>query len=237
MQRESFFGVNYLLAILFFTNAAITSLTSLKSFADHKGVDRKLLIDWYLIFWAVFAYISAAYSGRHFGHYYIITLAPLCLICAATVHILFDASDSRLMPASHKHTSAGLNKSFSKIFLIVTVFLGLFSPLRLYASRIRQWRVRWQKDARKDSLSQPLYELSEYIKLNSGRQEKIFVWGFSPEIYVLTDRMPAARYTHCNFLTGMIPWTNWQPGVDTSNMIVPGAWKIFMEEIERNKPK
>jgi len=229
IQRGSFFAVNYLLAILFVTAVAITGWASFQSFARRKG----LLIDWYLIAWAVFAYLGAAYSGRHFGHYYIIALGPFCLIAAATVQILLDASDSR----GSKQTAAGLNIPVIGILIIVVIFHGIFSPFYLHAGRLKEWKLPWQKDARRYYLPKPPYELSEYIKSNSGKQEKIFVWGFYPEIYVLAERMPAARYINCNFLTGMIPWTNWQPGIDTSYTIVPGAWKIFMEEMERNKPK
>jgi hypothetical protein len=81
-----------------------------------------------------------------------------------------------------------------------------------------------------------LVMLTEYIIKNSSEHDKILIWGFYPQIYILANRMPATRYTYCNFLTGMITRSNAQPFIDTPENIVPGTWKIFIDELGRNRP-
>jgi len=53
----------------------------------------------------------------------------------------------------------------------------------------------------------------------------------------LSDRMPATRYIYSCFLTGLMPGANSDPQLDTSAMIVPGTWDIFMKELGDRKPK
>ena len=87
------------------------------------------------------------------------------------------------------------------------------------------------------SVAEDLDSLTRYIKTHTGKDEKIVVWGFYPEIYVLAERMPATRYIYSCFLTGLITGANTAPEVDDTARIVPGTWDIFMEEIEYNMPK
>ena len=78
---------------------------------------------------------------------------------------------------------------------------------------------------------------SAYVLAHSSPADKIFVWGFAPEFYVESQRMPASRYSVCDFLTGLVPWTNIDLSLNTDYAIVPGAWGHFIREMAENKPK
>ena len=40
-----------------------------------------------------------------------------------------------------------------------------------------------------------MYQAADYIKKNSNPDDRIFVWGDSPFLYPLSDRLPSGRYT------------------------------------------
>jgi hypothetical protein len=90
------------------------------------------------------------------------------------------------------------------------------------------WRNLWRQhrpDERRE-------RLLDAIREHSSPEEPIFVWGYYPELYVLAPRPPASRYSNTNYLTGMLPWENHQPGVDTSEHVVEGAWDLHDEMAE-----
>jgi hypothetical protein len=76
-----------------------------------------------------------------------------------------------------------------------------------------------------------------HVRSNSSEEDTIFVWGFYPQVYLLTDRKPATRFSYCIYLTGLVPWVNVHPHKDTSRYIVPGSWDLLMSDLEKNKPR
>ncbi len=75
------------------------------------------------------------------------------------------------------------------------------------------------------------------MKGQSTREDRIFVWGFNPDIYHYADRLPASRFIYCTFQTGLIPWTNTDPRIDTSYAIVPGAMETLLTDLQRQPPR
>jgi len=164
----------------------------------------------FFVMWTVLSVTGASLSGRGFGHYFIQAIPGLALLAAAMLETLLSSTPRTL---AHRLRLVAIGAA---------CMLALPMGARLYQSFSRSER--------------PERELVSYLKAISGEQERIFVWGFYPEIYVLADRMPVSRYVYCNFLTGLIPWTNAGSGVDTSQHIVPGSWDNLMEELHRRLP-
>jgi hypothetical protein len=78
--------------------------------------------------------------------------------------------------------------------------------------------------------------VSAYIRAHSAPTDRIFVWGFQPDIYFFANRLPASRYLYATFQTGLIPWTNVAPGRDTHYAIVPGAMTTLLADLARSRP-
>jgi hypothetical protein len=75
--------------------------------------------------------------------------------------------------------------------------------------------------------------------MHSSPEDRIFVWGQAVTIYADAERRPASRYTVTYPLTGYIqksPLTA-DPNYDTSDRILPGAWKILEQELQRDPPR
>jgi 4-amino-4-deoxy-L-arabinose transferase-like glycosyltransferase len=227
----SFFSENFLLLMLFGIGALGTLL---KIFSKSKTGTKSLLIEAYLISWCVFSYIGAAYSARRFGHYFIVTLPPFCIVSAKAIYSLVD-------PAAagdyFQKTIKILNKNAARLFLALIMIWILIFQLYPYSGRILLWRGYLRNDRTAGALPVCVYTLTEYIKKNTEKSDKICVWGFFSEIYILSGRMPATRYIDCNMQTGLMPWANAAPEIDTSNKILPGSWKIFMDDMKKTRPK
>ncbi len=260
IDPKSFFRLNSLLIISFFLGGIKVIWQFMN---NYKKVSRELLIDLYILFWGISAYIGASYTGRNFGHYYIMILPAFCILGG-------KAMQSRFNFLNYYLKSKGNKFFIIKIFLVILIFLSMVLPLiqRLISQKEvsisfsnRPLSVRlatsnslfqislWHDDAllifqekgiAKKIINLEKKELNNLLRYmmagNNSASEKIFVWGFYPEIYALANQRSASRYTYCNFLTGLLPWVNIDEKVDTSSAIVPGSWDIFMSEIKKNKP-
>lgn len=233
---DSYFQINYLLLVLFLFYAFATALNTFRAFRKGRFIERKLLIDWYLILWGVAAYVAVLYSGRNFGHYYIMALPPLCLIAGRAVIYAGEIINFVITQSASKYRIAPVYQKAMKLILPVVLILSVLDPLELFYHRLRLWSIFSRRIEQEALIPEEFYVIPEYIKQNSTETDKILVWGFAPEFYALSGRMSCTRFIYSNYLTGLIPWTNCRFDLDTSNAIVPGAWDIFMQEMQKNKP-
>lgn len=179
----------------------------------------------FLVLWLLAAYFGASYSGRNFGHYFIQILAPACLLTALLLRELWLRAGGGKESASRAWTLG------RRAALVALVVVGLGYSVH-----------RFGDDAALAKLGEPpprpgaQEALVEHLQRSTSPEDRIFVWGYNPEIYVLAHRRPATRYSNTNYLTGMLPWENHAPEIDTSEHIVDGAWDILMAELEATPP-
>jgi len=229
----SFNGGNFLLYIFFITASLITVF---RFFNKSKKVDKEIIIDFYLLFWCLFSYLGAAYSGRNFGHYFIMILPPFCIVAGRTLQILFDTFNFYIKSSKDKYPRCTSEIYNIKIFIIVVVISGIIFSLAKYTYEIDTRRFYLGQKTREIpymNMPQTIFPLTEYIKQNSNEHEKILAWGFVPEIYILSNRMPASRHFYSNFLTGFMFGAT---EIDTSKYFFSRTWEIFMREIRNNMP-
>ncbi len=79
--------------------------------------------------------------------------------------------------------------------------------------------------------------LRQLVRRYTSPRDRIFVWGYFPEAHVFTRRLPATRFLYSNYLTGLIPWTNLGPDVDTRYAVTPGAWNAFWSDYRATPPR
>jgi hypothetical protein len=169
--------------------------------------------DVYLLVWLVVSWGSAAAGGRGFDHYFIPMLAPLALIAGRLPQLLVTHWARRRPQLAA--AAAGL-----------TVGLGLWASI-----------LAWQARPTPPDGVDPGIPVSTWIAEHSLPDDRIFVWGFNPDIYFYTDRLPASRFIFCIFQTGLIPWTNIDPAIDTSYAVVPGSMETLLADLDRHAPR
>ena len=78
-------------------------------------------------------------------------------------------------------------------------------------------------------------EAGRYLSTHSSPDDRIFVWGQTPEIYLHARRRPACRYITTFPLTGYV-FGGPIPGFDTRSRILPGAWTILEQDFAKHPP-
>jgi len=164
----------------------------------------------FLAVWSLAGLAAAAAGGRGFDHYSIPFLAPFCLGGGWVLAGLFS-----------RVTTPGRGRLIAAALLGVVAY-GLGSAI--LPARRRTLPV------------DPSVRVSAYIRAHSSPTDRIFVWGYHPDIYLFADRRPASRYLYASFLTGLIPWTNTAPERDTSYAIVPGAMETLLHDLAARDP-
>jgi hypothetical protein len=68
----------------------------------------------------------------------------------------------------------------------------------------------------------------------------LFVWGYAPQLYVLSDLRPASRFVvPIDTITGYIVGNDTfaRGALDTTSRIVPEHWDWLMSDLERSRPE
>ena len=169
----------------------------------------------FIFLWLAATIFEALSGSRAFLHYLIPALPAMVIIAAWALIRVIDSLKTERIDL--------------KAFVYGVMIIGLCFPI-IYT--FIQYRDIIDHDA---SITE-FKDLTTYVEANSWEEETIFVWGFAPEIYVLSNRKPASRYSFCNVLTGYLPAVN-EDKENTDELIVPGTWEIFIKELQTNQPR
>jgi 4-amino-4-deoxy-L-arabinose transferase-like glycosyltransferase len=208
-----------LLGLLGATMLQLVRLAQLRPTPEEKAGQSWAL---YLLLWSATSLAGAVSGGRGFEHYYIQCLPAFTL---STGWLLSSAGSfirRRLSAADYPSRWAILAVVPVALFLGAVALSAVVSPM---AGR-----------GRGECPLDPALRSAKFIKTLTTPHERIFVWGYNPDIYLYTDRKPASRFMYCSFQTGLIPWTNLAPDKDTSYAIVPGAMKTLLAELAARRP-
>jgi len=167
----------------------------------------------YLAVWTLTAIGGAVSGGRDFQHYFIQALPALALGGGLAIDRAV-----RLVKSSFAHPAARL--------LAALAVVGAGFQLGAAALTARHRTLP----------SDPSLRVSAYIRDHSSAGDRIFVWGFHPDIYLHSDRKPASRFLYASFLTGLVPWTNTAPDRETTYAIVPGAIDTLLRDLTASSP-
>lgn len=166
-----------------------------------------------LLAWLLGSIGAMSVSGKFYSHYFFHLVAPVSIMAALTF--------SQLQPSAKRR------------------FTWAIGVLALLATTLWFYRLdllRWYGHG----YTEPDYRsIAAYIEKHSQPDERIFVWGYSPEIYVLAKRSTAARFVFCDYLTGRISSHPrvLDPSFDTLPYAAPGAWLLFQLDMEKNRPR
>jgi hypothetical protein len=146
--------------------------------------------------------VGVAAGGRFYPHYYIQLVPPLALLAAPAL----------TSPVGEHHVCRWLRPSM----------LGKTAVVAAAAFVIAGWIVLAAEPGPTES--------GRYIREHSSPDDRIFVWGQAPGIYLDAERRAASRYITSFALTGYI-FGPPLPGVDTRQRIIPGAWTHLVEDL------
>ena len=164
------------------------------------------------LLWLVTSAVAVTTGGRFFGHYFHLVLAPLCLLAAAGFCRLWERGWSTRAPL------------LVLCALPALVFFGLATFGRPLAAALDEGEPRY------DEVAARMAELTK-------SDERVFVWGNSPQLYVLARRPMGTRFSFCNYLTGESPGTPTETGQRNADANqLPAAWEMLFADLEQRRP-
>lgn len=198
--------------------AAVIAAVALLGCALTRALRRPRQLDlpaWLILGWCASGLVSTTLSGRGFTHYSIQLVPGLSLACGWLT--------ARLGHFGWGGAAAGLARRTLTVAGAIALAAWLLQPV---PARIRALHLPEPGSDR----------IAQFIRRQTGARDRIFVWGYTPEIYALSERLPATRFLYCTFLTGLIPWTNLDPLQNTDYAVVPGAWDRFLADWKAHPP-
>jgi hypothetical protein len=162
--------------------------------------------------WLFTSAIAVAAGGRFFGHYFHLVLPPLCLLAAPGCVRLW------------RKGRAARSLLVALCAVPAFTFFALASFARPIAAKI-------------DEREPPYAEVAARIDALTAPNDRVFVWGNSPQLYVLARRPMGARFSFCNYMTGESPGTPTESGVwNADRNQWPAAWNMLFADLEARRP-
>jgi hypothetical protein len=165
------------------------------------------------LLWLATSAVALVAGGRFFGHYFHLILAPLCLLAA---------------PSFCRFWSKGRASRVALSVLCALPALFFFGLATIGRPLAAAW----------DEGDEPPYQnVAARIAALTAPDDRIFVWGNSPQLYVLARRPMGARFSFCNYMTGESPGTPTETGQrDADANQLPAAWDMLFADLERRRP-
>jgi len=164
------------------------------------------------LLWLLTSVVAVTTGGRFFGHYFHLVLAPLCLLAASRFCRLWKRGWS----------TRGLLLALCALPALIFFVLATFG--RPVAAALDEGEPRY------DEVAARIAELT-------APDERVFVWGNSPQLYVLARRPMGARFSFCNYMTGESPGTPTETGQRNADANqLPAAWEMLFADLEQRRP-
>lgn len=152
-------------------------------------VKRKKLSDaiLFITIWFGFSLFNSFFSQRSYTHYLLLSLPSILLIGG----IIYETSKLRLLFAiGYIAIIIGMIIHFKPYPLTKTI--SYYENFISYLSGKKttyDYQIFFDSDVPRD------YEISEYLNLKLSSDDRVFIFGNSAQIYVLSDTLPINRYT------------------------------------------
>jgi hypothetical protein len=169
------------------------------------------------VLWLLTSAVAVTAGGRFFGHYFHLVLPPLCLLAAPA----FCRTWSRERGGKVWRRRALL---LALCAVPALSFFGLATFGRSLAAALDEGEPRY------DLVAARIGELTT-------ADERVFVWGNSPQLYFLARRPMGTRFSFCNYMTGESPGTPTETGrrnADANQL--PAAWEMLFADLEQRRP-
>lgn len=181
-----------------------------------RGAFAPTLLVWLILGWTASGLVSTTLSGRDFSHYSMQVLPGLSLACGWLLAHLHEK-------ATQWRTAGHLRRWRAWQVAAGLILASLVVPTLVWLRAL-------------DTNDGITAEVGRVVKANTQPTERIFVWGYVPEMHVFAQRLPNTRFFYTVWVTGMIPWTNLDWMKDTAYAILPGTPETLRRDFERRPP-
>lgn len=143
----------------------------------------------FVLIWLAFSLFNALFSQRPYTHYVLVLLPSFCLLIGLIL------SERKI----------NLKKFF--VFILIIFIAVLFTTFKFYNLKktilyyqnallfvtgkkdVNSYQMFFDKKTPRD------YQLASFIKIHTNKNDHIFIWGDSAQIYALSKTLPINKYT------------------------------------------
>jgi hypothetical protein len=163
-----------------------------------------------LVVWLWLAAMTGAalIGGRMYGHYFLLTVPPLAVLAG--------------VGGADWLTTASIGERRRLVALVTTMASGFLVAAWLFRGATDSWL----------ELNPDYRMASAYVRSRTQPDDRLFVWGWFPALYVDADRCPASRFVYTHLLSG----ARSQKGATTRGHLVPEAWPMLLDDLQRARP-
>ncbi len=154
-------------------------------FSRRSKISKNLI---FIFLWFAFSFYNAYFSGRPYTHYALLLLPSFSLLTG----FLFLRTSQKIK------THLLLLIVISIFFLDKTFNFNYKKPFLYYENNFSY--ITGQKNIDEyrtffDPRTPTDYYVASYIKKETEKNDDIFIWGDSPQIYAISEKIPPGRYT------------------------------------------
>jgi 4-amino-4-deoxy-L-arabinose transferase-like glycosyltransferase len=164
-----------------------------------------------LILWLVLSYLAIFIGWRFPGHYHLAVLPPLSIL-AGSAFSRFVAEQRRSPQPRWRWIRTGI--------------IGA-AALPAIGFLVMAFTVRTQTLDFLPTVQQIVKETSA--------NDRIFVWGSTPQLYSFSGRRMATRFVSCTHLVGAYA-SRPREVRDRAESVIPGSWEMFQADWEAHPP-
>src|SRR5205809_602341 len=181
---------------------------TLRSFRLRRAVPTEPVL---LILWLVVSYLAIFIGWRFPGHYHLAVLPPLSIL-AGQAFSRFVAEQRRSPQPRWRWIRAGIigAAALPAIGFLVVAFIVRTQTLDF------------------------LPTVQQIVK-ETRPNDRIFVWGSSPQLYSFSGRRMATRFVSCSHLVGAYA-SRPREVRDRAESVIPGSWEMFRRDWEAHRP-
>lgn len=151
----------------------------------HKSITKPTL---FIILWLIFSLFNVYFSGRPYTHYAIVLIPSFCLF----IGLLFYYK-------SLKNKAVIFISAIILIFILSQHFSFNTTETYLYYQNSIQFITGKKSVEEYQSFFDPNvprdYTLATFIATHTTKSDSVFIWGNTPQIYALSDKLPITKYT------------------------------------------
>lgn len=130
---------------------------------------------YFIVLLIIFSYLGVYWGKTMYPHYYLQMALPYSLIITCSVNKIYSLIINKYLP--------NFAIKFTSSIYIASLFFLFFLNFNILKENLKL-----------SSLDKEIYEVSNFIKENSDKKEKIFILGGEPIIYFLSNRKAPTKY-------------------------------------------
>jgi hypothetical protein len=180
--------------------------------------------------WLPASLLAVACGKRFMGHYFNQALPPACLLAGYGL----ARAASALRQVRYRPRRAALAAALLLV-LGVAWTRDIGWPGRAWVEGLRRSRRTEGIDVHDSARA---WRIGQYLREHTKPTDRIFAWGFYPQVYLFSDRLPATAFPMCVFLTGFSPGDDpdgatWE---EFNARAYPEAWTRLRADFARQPP-